>query len=65
MSIDTEPTTSTGHRAYFVDGPARGRSTFEARTPWCLTWYHHESGSAHAYQRIGHIRGTRYYRHAG
>jgi hypothetical protein len=55
---------TTRHRVYFIDGPAQGRSTVLARTPWSLTWYHEERGSTHSYQRLAHVRGTRYYRHA-
>ena len=56
--------TTDRHRVYFIDGPARGRSTLNARTPWFLTWYHEEQGSMHTHQRIAHVSGTQYYRHA-
>jgi hypothetical protein len=48
-------------RAYFVDGPAAGRSILTARCAPRLAWAD-EHGTAHRYRRVTNLRGTHFYR---
>jgi hypothetical protein len=47
-------------RAYFIDGPARGRTVLSAGSPLSLTWEGADR-SVHRYRRVTHIGSANLY----